>query len=244
MAGLGSRFSKAGYKKPKPLISVKGKPIVQYAIESLNLDGHYFFVTRFENEDHESEFDSILKKIGITYTNIPITYLTKGATDSCLIATEKFKNVNDELVITNCDQFTPWNKDKFLSFKDENDLDAIVTTYDHEDIVLNMPSKYSFIKVNKQTNLACEFAEKLAISENALNGIHYWKKSKYFISSGKQLTSKSNKTENFISLTFNNLINNGYKIGFYKMAKNEFYSLGSPEEVENFKKKYLTTLKN
>ena len=28
MAGLGSRFSKAGYEKPKPFIDVNGKPMI------------------------------------------------------------------------------------------------------------------------------------------------------------------------------------------------------------------------
>lgn len=35
MAGLGSRFSTAGYENPKPLISIYGKPMIEHAVNSL-----------------------------------------------------------------------------------------------------------------------------------------------------------------------------------------------------------------
>ena len=34
MAGLGSRFAKAGYKKPKPFIDVSGKPMIVRVVEN------------------------------------------------------------------------------------------------------------------------------------------------------------------------------------------------------------------
>ena len=35
MAGSGIRFENAGFKKPKPLIDVDGKPMIQYVVENL-----------------------------------------------------------------------------------------------------------------------------------------------------------------------------------------------------------------
>ena len=37
MAGAGSRFEKAGYSFPKPLIEVKGDPIIAQVVKNLNL---------------------------------------------------------------------------------------------------------------------------------------------------------------------------------------------------------------
>tara|TARA_R110000796_G_scaffold240591_1_gene361737 strand:+ start:7799 stop:7978 length:180 start_codon:yes stop_codon:yes gene_type:complete len=37
MAGLGSKFKNAGFKNPKPLIDVAGKPMIQRVIENINL---------------------------------------------------------------------------------------------------------------------------------------------------------------------------------------------------------------
>ncbi len=44
MAGLGDRFKREGYDKPKPLIDVNGKPMIQRVVESLGLKGRYIFV--------------------------------------------------------------------------------------------------------------------------------------------------------------------------------------------------------
>ena len=37
MAGAGSRFAKAGYKKPKPFIDVLGKPMICHVLDNLCL---------------------------------------------------------------------------------------------------------------------------------------------------------------------------------------------------------------
>ena len=37
MAGAGSRFAKAGYKKPKPFIDVLGKPMICHVLDNLKL---------------------------------------------------------------------------------------------------------------------------------------------------------------------------------------------------------------
>lgn len=198
-------------------------------VESLNLDGLYIFVTRGFSNEQSDFFESILKKIGITYKHIKLNSPTKGATETCLIGCD-YIDQNDELIITNCDQYTPWNVEKFKTYIKNNIYDAIVSTYDHEDIEVGKPSKYSFIKLNSD-NIGIELTEKFAISTNALNGIHYWKKAKLFVNSGTKLMNDTLSTEYFISLTFNKLIQDGYKVGIYKMEKTEFYALGTPDEV-------------
>ena len=54
MAGAGSRFERAGYKLPKPLIDVCGKPMIERVIESLSsnkLDTNFIFVVQKEHLD-------------------------------------------------------------------------------------------------------------------------------------------------------------------------------------------------
>ena len=46
MAGEGSRFTKAGYNFPKPLIEIRQKPMIQVVIESLGIKGNYIFLVR------------------------------------------------------------------------------------------------------------------------------------------------------------------------------------------------------
>ena len=51
MAGAGSRFQQAGYFFPKPLIDIKDKPMIQWVIESLNLNGNYIFIVQKNHYD-------------------------------------------------------------------------------------------------------------------------------------------------------------------------------------------------
>ena len=46
MAGAGSRFKEAGYIFPKPLIEIDNKPMIQWVIESLNLEGNFIFIVQ------------------------------------------------------------------------------------------------------------------------------------------------------------------------------------------------------
>ena len=61
MAGLGSRFVSQGYKLPKPLIQVSGKPMVIQAAKDLPFSDNWIFVCRLEHiKDYN--LDEILKK--------------------------------------------------------------------------------------------------------------------------------------------------------------------------------------
>ena len=46
MAGLGTRFQKIGIDKPKPLIVVNGKTLIEHSIDSFNVKGKFIFITR------------------------------------------------------------------------------------------------------------------------------------------------------------------------------------------------------
>ena len=49
MAGAGSRFEKAGYIDPKPLIKINGKPMIQLVVENLNIDANFIYVVQKYN---------------------------------------------------------------------------------------------------------------------------------------------------------------------------------------------------
>jgi len=107
-----------------------------------------------------------------------------------------------------------------------------VSLYDHEDIEIGKASKYAFVALNNR-GFATQFAEKFAISEHALNGIHYWKHGKDFVSSVKRMMADDVRVngEFYFSPAFNYLIEDGKKITTFKMQQHEYYSLGSPEEI-------------
>ena len=85
MAGAGSRFEKAGYTFPKPLIDVAGQPMIQTVIENLNLQGKYIFLVR---KEHYEKYDlkNLLNLITPNCEIIQIEGLTEGAACTVLKA--------------------------------------------------------------------------------------------------------------------------------------------------------------
>lgn len=229
VAGLGTRFSNKGYTEPKPFIKIKNKYIIEYALSSLKVKGNYYVISRPLDIKYKEILYSLFTKYNINGELITISEKTSGAAETCLHM-EGLIEGDEELIITNCDQFTPnWNYNGFI--QKSKDWDGLVTTYPHKDIEPGKQSKYSFVKLDKD-NKAIAFAEKFAFSPYALNGIHYWKQASYFFNSARKLINdKSNLGEKYISLTYNIIVDD-YRVGIYPMNEGEFYSLGSPEEIE------------
>ena len=64
MSGFGERFRRAGYTKPKPLIEVNNKPIIEYVVKMFPEEENFSFICNekhLENEDYNME--SILYSI-------------------------------------------------------------------------------------------------------------------------------------------------------------------------------------
>lgn len=229
MAGLGSRFSKYGFKNIKPLIPLNGKTFIEWSIDSVDfktVETQFIFVIL---EEHTNILNEHLKKIKPDCIIVTISELTRGAVESAL-AVEKYIDNDIPLIITNSDQIFEWNKDKYIEYLFETDTEAnVVTTYSETD-------KFSYIELDENKN-GIRLTEKEVISNNGLVGIHYWKKGKYFVESGKELIERNIRTNNefYISLSYNILIEKQMKVSCYKLDENDKYlSIGTPEQVFDY----------
>ena len=242
IAGLGTRFKSDGYLDPKPFIDFKGKSIIEWSLSSINLPGKYYIIVNGLEKKYTDQLVEIADKYYLDLQIIDIGHSTRGQAETCLLALETGKiDLNEQLVITNCDQYTPWNPNKFLKFLKENDGDGLVSTYSHADVVVGKEGRYSYIELD-ETGYGARFAEKIAISPWALNGIYYWKNANLFVESAKKLMHDDSDAgwtsgklscvkEKYVSLTYNYLIKDGYKIKNYHMENDDFVSLGSPNEI-------------
>lgn len=236
MAGDGSRFKINGFELPKPLISVDGKPMIQRAVETLNLSGHYIYVIRKYTEDKNNDLlHATLKKITPDCDIITIDKLTNGSAETCLEASSFIDN-DKELIITNCDQLMEWNSYEFLSTIRNLNIDGAVITYNSKD------PKNSFADVNSE-GYVTNIVEKEVISDNALIGVHYWKHGHDFVSSTKEMISKNikHKNEYYVGPTYNELIKKNKKIFSFKLNSNEYIPVGTPEDLNIYigrKKEY------
>lgn len=222
MAGLGTRFKEEGFFTPKPLIEVNGKSLIEHSVESLGFDCNYIFITRDYGE-FNSVLSQKLKKLKPNSIEIKIDKPTTGSVETCLAA-ESLINNDEDLIITNCDQRLEWNQHKFMDFVLTSNCDGVVVTHNSKN------PKHSYAVVDKN-DYVLSMHEKNPVSNNALVGVHYWARGKDFVSSAHNLLKDFSKNEYYVSETYNYLIQNGKRIGIYKIDANEYISLGTPYDL-------------
>lgn len=229
MAGLGSRFTNYGFSNIKPLIQLNGKTFIEWSIDSVdfkNVDTQFIFVIL---EEHRSLLENHLKKIKPNCIIESVPNLTRGATETALAATRHIDN-DTPLIITNSDQIFEWNKEKYIEYLKNTGTEADVI------VVNESTNKFSYIQLDEH-NYGIKLAEKEVISNNALVGIHYWKKGSYFVNSGLELINRNIRSNNeyYISITYNLLIEKNMKVTCYKLGDHEKYlSIGTPEQVFDY----------
>jgi len=225
MAGLGSRFLKKGYMVPKPLVDVNGYSMIELVLGTLGIKGKYFFVVRPELDIEEVH--TVIKKKLNHYQFILSDKITEGPACSVLLC-ENHIDVDDELVVANCDQIMDWDSSLFLELASRND--GTVVTY-HSDTPHN-----SYAKINKFSQVI-EIKEKEVISNVSLNGIHYWKKAKFFIESARQMIKADDRAPNgefYVGPTYNYMIANGLSVGVYHVPNQMHHSVGAPKDLERY----------
>ncbi len=85
MAGAGSRFEQAGYTFPKPLIDVKGRPMIQVVTDNLNIKANYIYVVQKEHRE-KYNLDTLLDLITPGCKIVEVDGVTEGAACTALLA--------------------------------------------------------------------------------------------------------------------------------------------------------------
>lgn len=225
MAGAGSRFAQAGYTFPKPLIDVKGKPMIEVVTENLGVEAKFhYIVQRKHNVKYNIEY--MLKLISPGCEVIETFDLTAGAACTALLAKE-FINNDKPLLFANSDQFVEWNPTGFFYYMQETKADGGIVTFDATH------PKWSFAKVD-ETGKVTEVAEKKPISNHATVGFYYWKHGSDFVKYAEQMIQHNTRVngEFYVCPVFNEAIADGKIIKTYNVDK--MWGLGTPEDLEQF----------
>lgn len=230
MAGLGSRFAKAGFDKPKPFIDVLDKPMIVRVLENLKYkDARYILIARKEHLIKEKKLvDEIKNNFNVEF--IPIDKLTEGTACTVLYA-RKYINNDMPLMIANSDQIVDINIADFINDSFKRGLDGSILTF----IDKEKNPKWSFAKLNN--DLVVEIKEKEAISEFATVGIYFFNKGKIFIESAIDMIIENDRVNNefYTCPVYNYAIKSGAKIGIYNIDFSKMHGIGTPEDLEIFK---------
>lgn len=233
MAGEGSRFAKAGWATPKPLIELNGQPLFKHAISSVAAEGipmKYSFIVRQEHIDKygiDKGIQSFLPEANI----FSVMKTTRGAVETCLMAESAIAD-DDAVIVMDCD--LEFRSAKFIEIirgilaqsLEQAEGGALVS------FTSDQP-KYSYAEVGDD-GLVKRTAEKEVISSHALCGAYFFSTGKRFKQVAHQLLDEPEfkKPEYYVSLLYNYLLTRGEKV--YLAPMEEYYSYGTPEELQRY----------
>jgi len=256
MAGRGSRFlSKADnnpeYLKPKPLIMVKGMPMMWWAVLSLPwIDlptrkalvqpqisaADLIFIVLKEHEE-KFQISRVIKNVFSEACQIIILNdVTKGAAETVLSA-DTLLNVDEDIVILDCDNiFNGLPLHQAIQEK-SSDTVAIMPVFKQP----TLEAKYSNTLFDEK-GVAIKVAEKdpqlVAKGAYANLGAYYFSKWSIFqceataMINAQDLSGQAGKKEYYIAPLYQKLIDTRQKV---KVAViDQVGSVGTPEDLESY----------
>ena len=187
MAGRGTRLSSVS-DTPKPFIELNGKPMIYWALKSLEGFNNISEIIFIILSGHKNELDIV--KLLDSSTNYPKNYvfiekITKG--QLCTVLTAKGIIESDEdLLIMSCDTYVQSQLYQKIVNRKES-CKGIIS-------VKELPGdQWSFVAIDHDMNVI-EVAEKRRISDYASTGIYYFSNGNEFVKYSNEVIKNKNTT--------------------------------------------------
>lgn len=236
MAGLSSRFTKAGYDKPKYMLDVDGHTVFFHAVSSFkNYSKECKILFIYRDIKNTKEFiKSECVTMGIDfYECIELDKETEGQAHTVQLGLEKANiDDNESILIFNIDTFRPnFTLPKELEFKTvDGYLEVFEAAGDHWSFVL---------PENENSNKVIKTTEKDRISSLCSSGLYFFKRTQDFRNVFKEIVQKDDRSKNeyYIAPMYNYLIKEGKDIRYSKISLDEIIFCGTPDEYEQLIRK-------
>jgi NDP-sugar pyrophosphorylase family protein len=227
IAGRGKRYADKGFERPKPLITVAGKPMLLWALKSLE-NVTYTKIIFIALKEHEQEYhiSKLLNKyVGKPFEIVLIDEVTEGQLCTVLTAKDLFKPDDDLLIMAS---------DSLIRSKIGQDIAGKYPDTKGIISVINLPGdRWSFAKTDNEGNVT-EVAEKVRISNHASTGLYYFSNAGEFLRASSNIIKNKQKTkgEYYVIPVYQKLIERNERIKI--SIAEEMWDMGTPEAKELF----------
>lgn len=230
MAGLSSRFFKAGYDKPKYQLMLGEETVFAWSVKSFEKyfkSDKFIFIYR-DVYDTKSFLENEISSLGILdYELVCLPEETLGQADTVYQGIQHLPE--DEIYVFNIDS-------KILNFKKPewvNECDGYLEVFEGEG------EHWSFALPDGNSKRVLKTTEKERISNLCSDGLYYFKKKSVFehLFLNAVENNLTSKNEYYIAPLYNQMINNNLVVFFDLIDKSDILFCGTPDE-------YLDILKN
>lgn len=235
MTGMGRRFIEAGYKDPKPLIKIGGKPMIEHVIKMYPGEKDFVFIC---NCDHIKQ-TSMRAELNALMPSGKIFEVEKkkwdGPVPDILLAADLIDD-DEPVLVSYCDFTVNWDFKKFK--KSIEKFDGAIVAYKGFHPHHLGPTFYGYMRVDKN-NVLLEIKEKEPFTKNKMQ--EYTAAGSYYFRTGailkkylKEAVEKDMRTHNeyYVSLPYNLMVRDGLKTLVYEVPK--FIQFGTPDDVKAF----------
>lgn len=234
MAGLSSRFTKAGFEKPKYMLDINNNTVFYHAINSFKryFNEHQFLFIFRDIQDTKGFINEECQKLGLeNYKVVCLDMPTDGQAETVFIGLKKANvSVAESILIFNIDTFRPnFELPQKLNLASiDGYLEVFEAEGDHWSFVL--PESESSNKVIKTT-------EKDRISSLCSSGLYYFREAIDYFNTFETIIETNDRTKNefYISPMYNYLIKQGKDIRYAQISIDEIIFCGTPNEYEAVK---------
>jgi NDP-sugar pyrophosphorylase family protein len=236
LAGRGKRFSDDGYRLPKPLIPVSGKPMIIQAAASLPPAESQTFVCLREHLQTSALEKALLEEYPAAHV-IGINSVTEGQACTCAIGLAN-TDQNAPITIGACDNSMLYDAAAYEKLRTNPTVDAIIWTFKNHPSAKANPQMYGWVAADEQGK-ATTVSVKKPISQtpendHAIVGTFYFKKAAYF-SAGLSSLYKNNirvNNEFYVDSLCSELIRLGLNVHVFEV---DFYVCwGTPNDLRTF----------
>ena len=227
-------FPEKDFYFPKPLIEIKGTPMINHVIDNLSAnisDPEYTFVVNKDDSQKFSIENALKIYLGEDTTVIEKLNETCGALCSSLLAIDHIDH-DQPLIISNSDQVLDDDISEKIKIFKENKYDAAVITFES-----NHP-RWSYVM--DDDDLVVQAFEKKVISKHAIAGFYYFRKASNFFDSAKRAILNDSSLDGlfYISSTINEMILDNRTVGHSKIQKDKYYSFYAPAPIKNYEENF------
>ncbi|ETX12580.1 dTDP-glucose pyrophosphorylase [Marinomonas ushuaiensis DSM 15871] len=231
MAGMSSRFFKAGYTQPKYMLEAHGKTLFEHSVESFKSyykSKRFLFIVR----DVFNTVDFVKKtaeSLGISdFKIIVLNQETRGQAETVTLGLSEI-TYQGPITIFNIDTFRP-------NFKYPN-LNKLGDGY--LEVFQGEGDNWSFVKpLNELSHKVTQTTEKNPISDLCCTGLYYFSSVNDYLDAYNDYLAKPEneweKAELYVAPLYNHLISEGKNIHYNLIKRRDVIFCGVPDEYIYF----------
>lgn len=221
MAGAGSRFSRAGYQLPKPLIPAFGEPMYRHAIRSLPLHLADRLICIIRRDDHAPGLRRDIEQTFRAYhpVVVEIDHVTRGQAETVLYAKHHLA-FHLPILIHNAD--SAFEVRSFADYPPQADGALL--------LFRGAGAQWSYAAMDEEKRVGA-VKEKEAISPYASTGTYYFRSSVQLFELIEEAMRREEtiKGEYYLGPLYNRMIAAGYTVRGFEVER--FISFGTPDDL-------------